>query len=107
MRNRPGWLWLCLALPTVAACGGEGGQAAALAKAFVSVLSVRPPTAAASPRVQDTALVVRRLWVGTEPDFWASTPSPDGRYVSEVDWITGDLAVLDLLTGELRRVTDK
>ncbi|MEE8551158.1 MAG: hypothetical protein V3T08_07895 [Gemmatimonadota bacterium] len=107
MRNRPGWLWLCLALPTVAACGGEGGQAAALAKAFVSSLSVRPPTAAASPQVQDTALVVRRLWVGTEPDFWASTPSPDGRYVSEVDWITGDLAVLDLLTGELRHVTDK
>ncbi len=107
MRNRPGWLWLCLALPTVAACGGVGGQAAALAKAFVSSLSVRPPTAAASPQVQDTALVVRRLWVGTEPDFWASTPSPDGRYVSEVDWITGDLAVLDLLTGELRHVTDK
>ena len=107
MRNRPGWLWLCLALPTVAAYGGEGGQAAALAKAFVSSLSVRPPTAAASPQVQDTALVVRRLWVGTEPDFWASTPSPDGRYVSEVDWITGDLAVLDLLTGELRHVTDK
>jgi len=107
MRNRPGWLWLCLARPPVAAGGGEGGQAAALAKAFVSSLSVRPPTAAASPQVQDTALVVRRLWVGTEPDFWASTPSPDGRYVSEVDWITGDLAVLDLLTGELRHVTDK
>ncbi len=107
MRNRPGWLWLCLALPTVAACGGEGGQVAALAKAFVSGFSVRPPTAAASPQVQDTALVVRRLWIGPEPDFWASTPSPDGRYVSEVDWNTGDLAVLDLLTGKLRRVTDK
>jgi Tol biopolymer transport system component len=107
MRNLAGRLWLCLALPAAAGFAGERGQAATLAKACVSGLSLCPLTAAASPALRDTTLVVRRLWVGTEPDFWASTPSPDGRYVSEVDWMTGDLAVLDLLTGQLRRVTDK
>jgi Tol biopolymer transport system component len=51
--------------------------------------------------------VFRRVWVGSEPDFYASAPSPDGRYLTDIDWITGDLAVLDLESGKLRRVTDK
>ena len=33
--------------------------------------------------------------------------SPDGKYVSFVDWNTGDLAVRDLATGEDKRLTDK
>jgi beta-lactamase regulating signal transducer with metallopeptidase domain/Tol biopolymer transport system component len=33
--------------------------------------------------------------------------SPDGKYVSFVDWDTGDLAVRDLATGEEKRLTDK
>jgi len=33
--------------------------------------------------------------------------SPDGKYVSFVDWNTGDLAVRDLATGEEKRLTDK
>jgi Tol biopolymer transport system component len=55
----------------------------------------------------DTSLVFRRIWKGVDPDFYASKPSPDGRYVSEIDWYTGDLAVIELESGELRRVTDK
>jgi Tol biopolymer transport system component len=51
--------------------------------------------------------VFRRIWKGVDPDFYASKPSPDGRYVSEIDWFTGDLAVIELESGELRRVTDK
>lgn len=73
----------------------------------VSRVSVRAPAVLASAVHQPDSLILRRLWVGSEPDFWASNPSPDGRYVSEIDWITGDLSVLDLLTGELRHVTDK
>lgn len=57
--------------------------------------------------VGDPDITVRRVWEGVDPDFWASKPSPDGRYVTEIDWSTGDLAVVDLLTAELRRVTDK
>jgi Tol biopolymer transport system component len=33
--------------------------------------------------------------------------SPDGRFLSYVDWSTGDLAVRDLKTGENRRLTNK
>lgn len=56
---------------------------------------------------QERSVVVRRLWEGEEPDFWSADISPDGRYMTETDWITGDLAVLDLRSGELQRVTDK
>ena len=49
----------------------------------------------------------RRLWVGEYTDFYASAVSPDGRYVTQVDWTTGDLAVRDLATGNLHRLTDK
>ncbi|MBM4020595.1 MAG: hypothetical protein FJ288_20130, partial [Planctomycetes bacterium] len=35
------------------------------------------------------------------------TPSLDGRYLSYVDWETGDLAVRDLVTGQNRRLTNK
>jgi hypothetical protein len=55
----------------------------------------------------DTSVIVRRVWESDDPDFWASEPSPDGRYLTEIDWETGDLAVVDLLAGEQRRVTHK
>jgi Tol biopolymer transport system component len=35
------------------------------------------------------------------------TPSPDGRFLSTTDWGTGDLAVIDIATGQKRRVTNK
>lgn len=50
---------------------------------------------------------LRRLWSGSDFNFFASTPSPDGRYVTEIDWSTGDLAVRDLATSRLHRLTDK
>jgi len=49
----------------------------------------------------------RRLWAGPDFNFFASSPSPDGRFVTEIDWNTGDLAVRDLSTGQLHRLTDK
>jgi Tol biopolymer transport system component len=56
---------------------------------------------------QTPDLVLTKVWEGEEPDFWATHASPDGRYVSEIDWMTGDLAVIDLETGKLKRLTDK
>jgi len=49
---------------------------------------------------------IRKAWAGP----WADTtgaPSPDGRYLSFVDWMTGDLAIRDLATGKNRHLTDK
>ncbi len=38
-------------------------------------------------------------------DFWGIV-SADGRYLSHVDWSTGDLAIRDLKNGESRRITN-
>lgn len=54
----------------------------------------------------ETAVETRRVWSG-EFSSYVAAPSPDGRFVTTVDWSTGDLAVIDLETGELRRVTRK
>jgi len=51
-------------------------------------------------------MVLRQVWAGPEVDFVGSS-SPDGRYLSFVDWDTGDLMVRDLSTGENRRLTNK
>jgi Tol biopolymer transport system component len=34
-------------------------------------------------------------------------PSPDGKYLSFVDWETGDLAIYEIATGKKRRLTNK
>jgi Tol biopolymer transport system component len=49
---------------------------------------------------------LRRIWTGPDVDY-TGTVSTDGRYLSYVDWMTGDLAVRDLAAGSRRRVTNK
>ena len=39
------------------------------------------------------------------PRDLVGTPSPDGRYLSTVDWITGDLAIKEIPSGKLFRLT--
>ena len=39
--------------------------------------------------------------------WWGNSVSSDGRYLAFVDWDTGDLAIRDLKTGKIRRLTDK
>ncbi|MFH1763141.1 MAG: hypothetical protein ABIF09_03015 [Gemmatimonadota bacterium] len=62
---------------------------------------------ASQPAAVDTSAIIRRLYEGPELDTDGTDISPDGRYLTQTDWDTGDLAVFDLLTGQLRRVTDK
>jgi len=49
---------------------------------------------------------IRQVWSGPGVDM-SGAPSPDGRYLSFVDWSTGDLAIRDLETGKNRRLTNK
>jgi len=49
---------------------------------------------------------LRKIWSGPLTDNLGA-PSPDGKYLSIVDWSTGDLAVRDLATGKNRRLTHK
>lgn len=48
--------------------------------------------------------IIRQIWSGYGVDFCGG-PSPDGRYLSYVDWETGDLAIHELATGEKNRLT--
>ena len=54
----------------------------------------------------DNSVLLRRVWQGSEVDL-SGAPSPDGRYLSYVDWDTGDLALYELVTGKKRRLTNK
>jgi len=49
---------------------------------------------------------LRQVWSGPGVDI-DGTVSPDGRYLSFVDWQTGDLAIRDLDAGTNRRLTNK
>jgi Tol biopolymer transport system component len=95
-------LTLALSAVGLSGCGqDESRSAEVLATAGI-------PGAAASTVLveQDSSpMVVRRLWFYPDGlDFWGG-PSPDGRYVTFVDWKTNDLAVHDFVTGENRLLT--
>ena len=53
---------------------------------------------------KSSGMVVRRVW---ENALDAYSVSPDGRYVSYINWDTVDLAIHDFETGENRDVTDE
>ena len=68
--------------------------------------AVGSETQAPPPIARPEALDLRRVWSGSGA-FNTMSPSPDGRYMTDIDWDTGDLAVVELETGKRRRVTDK
>ena len=51
----------------------------------------------------EAGVVARRLLSESEFNDYGY-PTADGRFISTTDWATGDLAVRDLATGELRRI---
>jgi tetratricopeptide (TPR) repeat protein len=54
----------------------------------------------------DAEFKLRQVWTGPLVDTCGAV-SPDGRYLSFVDWLTGDLAIRDLASGKNRRLTNK
>ncbi len=78
---------------------GDQSEAATEARKRLAVLSGNGAT-------RTSEMVTRRVWAGPDVDVIGS-PSPDGRYLSYVDWTTGDLALRDLVTGKTRRLTNK
>lgn len=49
-------------------------------------------------------LTVRKIWEGDEVDYMGE-PSPDGRYLSYVDWETGNLSLYEISTGKKSPLT--
>ncbi len=62
-------------------------------------------TKASAPQ-SSPCITLRQVWSGPDVDPHVAA-SPDGRYLSYVDWKTGDLAFRDIATGTTRRLTSK
>ena len=54
----------------------------------------------------DAEFRLRQVWAGPEVDI-SGAVSPDGRYLSFVDWKTGDVEIREISTGTNRRLTNK
>jgi len=52
----------------------------------------------------DKEFKIRQVWTGAGVDNMGG-PSPDGRYLSFVNWMTGNLAIRELATGKIRNIT--
>ncbi len=84
--------------------------AAVAAVAIVMTAAILPMGSGAmqegvAGRIANNAFTLRKL--GQVQGQLLGQVSPDGKYISFVDWDTGDLAVRDLATGEEKRLTDK
>jgi Tol biopolymer transport system component len=71
-----------------------------------SELGLTPFGSDAAIEIDTSRIVTRRVWAGPGVDLTGSA-SPDGAFLSFVDWTTGDLAIRDLAIGESRHLTDK
>jgi Tol biopolymer transport system component len=78
----------------------EQGEEVREAREKLSLLA----RARASIEKRDREFKIRQF-VGPDVDIYGP-PSLDGRYLSYVDWTTGDMAVLEMTTGKTRRLTD-
>jgi Tol biopolymer transport system component len=78
----------------------EQSEAVRQAKDKLSVLSSSRMSAGAAE------FSLRQVWSGPQVDILGAV-SPDGRYLSFVDWTTGDLAIRDIAAGTNRRLTNK
>jgi Tol biopolymer transport system component len=78
---------------------GEQSEAAAQARARLAALAGKTASS-------NSQMVTRRVWAGSDVDVLGSL-SPDGRYLSCVDLMTGDLALRDMATRKMRRLTNE
>jgi len=92
-----GWLWQRPARAVA--------MTATLLLALVTVGSgpVLTPANAANGE-PGSGITTRQVWDNGDA---TGSPSPDGRYLSYVNWLTGDMAVRNLATGENRNLTDE
>lgn len=85
----------------------EQKEAVKIAKEKLSVLS----RAKTFVEKGDKEFKIRQVWadsiIGVARSGAVGAISPDGRYLTYVDWNSGDLAVQEMATGKKRHLTDK
>ena len=80
----------------------EQSEAVAEAKGKLALLlRSRAPV-----KTEDSEFRLRQVWAGPGVGI-DGTVSPDGRYLSFVDWQSGDLAIREIAAGTNRRLTNK
>lgn len=95
---------LCVGLVFIAGCRSEPERSAMAQTPHGAEVSSTERTVAQSGR---PGVTVRRLSTSNDySGFFASDLSPDGRYVSLIDWRTYNVAVRDLRTGTLHLLTE-
>jgi len=70
------------------------------------VVAARERLAVLRQEKGDKEFRIRRVAANPE-NVYLGSPSPDGRYLICQDLTTGDLAIQNILTGEVRKLTDK
>jgi len=60
-----------------------------------------------APVAEPLEMMVRRVWAGSADPYFMGSPSSNGKYLSFVNWKTGDLAVRELATGTYRQLTNE
>ena len=83
-----------------------GGLALLAVAAVVQWGPILNPPDPLTEAAEASGIVVRQI-SGDRYTGANGTPSPDGRYLSSVDWETGDVAIRDLESGRIRRITNK
>ena len=94
--------YLALALLGLTGCNTDSVRRASAQQIPATQTSASDMRPASGPQ---QAYELRRVWSGSRFDFHWNEPSPDGRYISEIQWWSGNLAVTDLVTGEMVPVT--
>ena len=94
--------YLALALLGLTGCNTGSVQDASAQQILATLRSDSDLRPAAGPQ---QAYELRRVWSGSDFNFYFNEASPDGRYISEINWYSGSLAVIDLVTGETAPVT--
>ena len=67
---------------------------------------MNPPDPLAEAADVGSGVSLQQVWAGAEVDLMGSV-SPDGRYVTFVNWSTGDLGLRDLSNAQSRNLTNK
>lgn len=91
-----GWLWQRPARAVA--------LTAVMLLALVTVGSGPILTPAYADGEPGSGITTRQVWDNGDA---TGSPSPDGRYLSYVNWLTGDMAVRNLATGENQNLTDE
>jgi len=95
LRRMTGWVVSLIVATSVAGCGSESGDAA--------FDEIALPTFSKDRVAREAPVEVRRLLSGGEWSHYAMSPSPDGRYLTDITWaasgVGGDVALVDTETG--------